>query len=166
MRTALEEEGISILLNARVNRLMPCSDGLQIDVEADGMAQTIPVEAVLISAGRRASLDGLNLEVARVMYDRRGIMVNDRCRTSARHIYAYGDITGRFQFTHMSEHMAKVAVTNALLKISLSIDKRHVPWCTFTDPELAHVGATEAELQEKAFAMKSIGFRSARSTAR
>jgi pyruvate/2-oxoglutarate dehydrogenase complex dihydrolipoamide dehydrogenase (E3) component len=75
--------------------------------------------------------------------------VDDRCRTGQSHIYAVGDVTGRYQFTHMSEHMAKVAVTNALLRFPMKIDEEHVPWVTFTDPELGHVGATEKALQEQ-----------------
>jgi pyruvate/2-oxoglutarate dehydrogenase complex dihydrolipoamide dehydrogenase (E3) component len=92
-------------------------------------------------------VEGLNLEAAGVEYDRRGVSVDDRCRTSQGHIYAAGDVTGRYQFTHMSNHMAKVAVTNALLKYPTSIDVDHVPWVTYTDPELAHVGASEDELE-------------------
>jgi pyruvate/2-oxoglutarate dehydrogenase complex dihydrolipoamide dehydrogenase (E3) component len=76
------------------------------------------------------------------------VTVNDRCRTSRRHIYAVGDVTGRYQFTHMSNHMAKVAVTNALLKVPNSMDVDHVPWVTYTDPELAHVGASANELDD------------------
>ena len=73
--------------------------------------------------------------------------MDDRCRTSRSGIYAVGDVTGRFAFTHMSEHMAKVAAMNALLKAPAKIDAAHLPWTTYTDPELAHVGATEDALR-------------------
>jgi len=78
------------------------------------------------------------------------VTVNESCRTNKRHIYAAGDVTGRYQFTHMSDHMAKIAATKALLKVvPMKIEKNHVPWVTFTDPELAHVGKTEKQLQEE-----------------
>jgi len=101
-----------------------------------------------LATGRRPNVEGLGLEAAGVAFTSRGITVDDRCRTSARHIFACGDVTGRYQFTHMSEHMAKVAATNAILKWPARIDVRHVPWCTFTDPELAHVGSNEGELRK------------------
>jgi dihydrolipoamide dehydrogenase len=149
LKATMEQEGISFLLNARVNRLSRCGDAVQVEAALASATHTFEADAVLIAAGRRANLKGLNLEAAGVKFDQRGIWVDDHCRTSVKHIYAIGDITGRFQFTHMSEHMAKVAMSNALLKLPMAIDKRHVPWCTFTDPELAHVGASEAELKEK-----------------
>jgi pyruvate/2-oxoglutarate dehydrogenase complex dihydrolipoamide dehydrogenase (E3) component len=151
LKARLEDEGIVFLLNARVNRLSRGSGHgeVQIEVEAGGAIRTVVVDAVLVAAGRRANREGLNLEAAGVASDERGIRVNDHCRTNVGHIYAIGDIAGRFLFTHYAEHMAKVAVTNALLKLPFSIDTRHVPWCTFTDPELAHAGASEAELKER-----------------
>jgi pyruvate/2-oxoglutarate dehydrogenase complex dihydrolipoamide dehydrogenase (E3) component len=151
LKETLERDGITFLLNAHVNRVSRCSEdrGVQIEVEAEGSVDTVSVDAILAAAGRRANVKDLNLGAAGVQHDERGICVNDRCRTSAGHIYAIGDVAGRFQFTHFAEHMAKVAVTNALLKLPLSIDTRHVPWCTFTDPELAHVGASEAQLKER-----------------
>jgi hypothetical protein len=113
----------------------------------DGRETVVQGDALLLATGRRANVDSLNLEAAGVKYSGKGIEVNDKCRTNVRHIYAIGDVTGRYQFTHMSEHMARVAAANALLKIPMKIDARHVPWCTFTSPELAHVGATRKELE-------------------
>jgi len=110
---------------------------------------TIKTDALLMATGRRANLHGLGLDEAGVVYTRHGIPVNDRCRTNQRHIYAIGDVTGRYQFTHMSEHMGKVAASNAIFKIPLKIDTKHVPWATYTDPELAHVGAREQDLQKR-----------------
>ena len=104
-------------------------------------------DALLVAAGRKPNVAALNLEAAGVAYDARGIKVDDRCRTSRSGIYAVGDVTGRFAFTHMSEHMAKVAVMNALLKMPVKIDGAHLPWTTYADPELAHVGATEDALR-------------------
>ncbi len=115
----------------------------------DGGRLVLEAEKLLLATGRRVQLDGLNLEAAGVAYSRQGITVNERCRTSKKHIYAIGDVAGRFQFTHMSEHMAKVAATNALLKVPMKMDSKHVPWVTYTDPEVAHVGASRTDLEQK-----------------
>jgi pyruvate/2-oxoglutarate dehydrogenase complex dihydrolipoamide dehydrogenase (E3) component len=150
MKSHLESEGIRFVLNARVQSVAETASGKQISVKLEG-GQTYQAEAdaILVAAGRRPKTRDLNLEAAGVEYDKTGIKVNNKGRTSVRHIYACGDVTGGFQFTHMSEHTAKVAVSNALLKLPMKIDTRHVPWCTYTDPELAHVGATEEDLMRK-----------------
>jgi pyruvate/2-oxoglutarate dehydrogenase complex dihydrolipoamide dehydrogenase (E3) component len=151
LQGTLEEEGVQYLCGARVTRVSQRDDGT-IVIEAaseNGAPQQAEADAVLMAVGRRPNLDGLSLEAAGIDYTKRGITVDDRCRTNHSHIYAVGDITGRYQFTHMSEHMAKTAVTNAILKLPQRIDTKHVPWVTFTDPELGHVGATEAELDEQ-----------------
>jgi pyruvate/2-oxoglutarate dehydrogenase complex dihydrolipoamide dehydrogenase (E3) component len=85
-------------------------------------------------------------------------VVDKHCRTSARNIFACGDVTGLYQFTHMSEHMAKVAASNAILRLPVSIDVRNVPWCTFTDPELAHVGADEDHLEKRGIRYETYRF--------
>ena len=115
----------------------------------DGIRKVLEAEKLLLATGRRVQLDGLNLEAAGVAHTRQGITIDERCRTSKKHIYAIGDVAGRFQFTHMSEHMAKVAATNALLKVPMKMDSKHVPWVTYTDPEVAHVGASRTDLEQK-----------------
>jgi pyruvate/2-oxoglutarate dehydrogenase complex dihydrolipoamide dehydrogenase (E3) component len=141
LRETLEKEGVRYVLGAQVERVE--QDGNTITLTAtNGDTQTIEADALLLATGRAANVDGLNLDAAGVECTRQGITVNDRCRTSQSHIYAVGDVTGRYQFTHMSNHMAKIAVTNALLKVPSSIDADHVPRVTYSDPELAHVGAT------------------------
>jgi pyruvate/2-oxoglutarate dehydrogenase complex dihydrolipoamide dehydrogenase (E3) component len=92
-------------------------------------------------------MDSLNLEAAGVRTNNKGVIVDSRCRSSAKHIYACGDVAGRYLFTHFAEHMAKVAVTNAILHVPARLDERHITWSTFSDPELAHVGRSEEELK-------------------
>ena len=145
----LGREGVQYVLNAGVRRFDLSGEEIRITVEDRGSERTILADALLLATGRRPNVESLNLEAAGVEYGKRGITVDDRCRTSVRHIFAAGDVTGRYQFTHMSEHMAKVAVTNALVKWPMRIDAKHVPWATYTDPELAHVGATEHDLTER-----------------
>ncbi|MEM6647698.1 MAG: FAD-dependent oxidoreductase [Bacteroidota bacterium] len=150
LQAQLEAEGINYIFGAGVEKASPGdSGGVQLHVkQKDGATHVVEADQVLLATGRRANVGTLDLERAGVAYTGRGITVNDRCQTNVGHIYAVGDITGRYQFTHMSEHMAKVASTNALLKVPMSIDKKHVPWVTFTDPEIAHVGATQTELDQ------------------
>jgi len=152
LRQVLEKEGVKYLLDADVEGVTQ-SDGVTtitatVDGETvDGETVEVDADAVLLATGRTANVEQLNLDAAGVAYSPRGVTVDEQCRTNQRHIYAVGDVTGRYQFTHMSGHMAKVALTNALLKLPSSIDATHVPWVTYTDPELAHVGAFPADLQ-------------------
>lgn len=111
-----------------------CSDG-----------QHLGADHILVATGRRPNVDGLGLETAGVEYTRRGITVDRRQRTSQKHIYACGDVCGPYAFTHMAEHQAGVVISNAVFRFPKKTDYRVVPWVTYTDPELARVGLTEAQ---------------------
>lgn len=145
----LETEGVKYALGAKVKKVSSEEGQVSVHVEVDGESKILTGTDLLVATGRRANVSGLKIEVAGVKYSAQGISVDEKCRTNVSHIYACGDVTGEYQFTHMSEHMAKVAATNALLKYPMEVDSRHVPWCTFTDPELAQVGATESQLKEE-----------------
>ena len=146
----LRREGVDFKLSSSINSISEDDEGrILISGERNGEEQTWQSDALLVATGRSANHQNLNLENAGIEYTKRGITVNDRCRTNVRHIYGAGDVTGRYQFTHMSEHMAKVATSNALLKMPMKMDHDHVPWSTYTDPELANVGATEEQLIER-----------------
>ncbi len=80
---------------------------------------------------------------------RKGISIDSKCRTSQKNIYACGDVASTFQFTHYAEHMGKVAISNMLLKLPFKLDTENVPWVTYTDPEVAHVGLSESQLKER-----------------
>ena len=149
LQQRLVEDGVQYLFGAAAEKVARMNGHLALEIEHNGARKTLEADALLLATGRQPNLSALNLEAAGVAYTKRGITVNDKCRTNKRHIYAIGDITGRYQFTHMSEHMGKVAASNAIFKIPLKIDSKHVPWATFTDPELAHVGAREVDLQKK-----------------
>ena len=148
LREILEDEGVRYVLNAQVQGVTASNGTVAVAAEQDGSSVTVEADRLLLATGRTANVDGLNLDAAGIETSRRGITVDDRCRTNQKHIYAVGDVTGRYQFTHMSGHMAKVAVTNAILKMPSTIDSDHVPWVTYTEPELAHVGARESDLEE------------------
>lgn len=110
---------------------------------------TIKAEKILVAVGRAPNVQGLDLEKAGVEYTKRGINVDPRLKTSAKNIYACGDVVGPYQFSHMAEYQAIIAVGNALMPIKQKVNYNAVPWATFTDPELAHVGLTEEEARER-----------------
>ncbi|MCC5907965.1 MAG: mercuric reductase [Balneolaceae bacterium] len=149
LKNELEKEGVRFHLNTKVKRIESVDGQTIIHFEKEYGPVSVRADDILLATGRKANFASLNLKAAGVETEKTGIKVNNRCRTNKKHIYAVGDVTGRYQFTHMSEHMAKVAATSALLKIPMKIDRKHVPWVTYTDPELGHVGATEKELQDK-----------------
>lgn len=109
-----------------------------------GRMETVRGSHLLIATGRRPNTDDLGLEAAGVVYDRRGVTVDRRLRTSNKRIYAVGDVTGRFQFTHMAGEDAGIVIRNALFRLPAKTSDNAVPWVTFTDPELAQIGLSEA----------------------
>lgn len=145
----LAAEGVRFVLNAEAERVE--RDGERIALEVKGASERLVVDALLVAAGRRPNVEGLGLDAAGIAYTSKGITVDAHGRTNVTHVYAAGDVTGQFAFTHMSEHTAKVAVTHALLRLPMKVDAAHLPWVTYTDPELAHVGATAAQLEGTGF---------------
>jgi pyruvate/2-oxoglutarate dehydrogenase complex dihydrolipoamide dehydrogenase (E3) component len=142
----LRREGVVFHLGQKVTTLSRGAGGLTAALD-DG--NTLTCDAVLAAMGREPVVEELDLESAGVQVEEKGIMIDLHCRTSQRHIYAVGDVTGKYNFTHMAEHMSKVAVTNAILRWPANVDARHVVWSTFSDPELAHLGESEAELHKR-----------------
>jgi len=102
------------------------------------------VDEILVAVGRAPNVEGLRLAAAGVKLGKRGIAVNRRLQTNVKHIWAAGDVVGGMQFTHYAGYQA-AAVRNAFLPLRLPFKPGHVPWVTFTDPEIAHVGLTEDE---------------------
>ena len=142
----LAKQGVSFEMNASIKKVEKHDEGVQVVIEQDGKEKAVSGSHLLVATGRKANYEALNLPAAGVKTNKKGIQIDNSCSTNVSHIYAIGDVTGRYQFTHMSEHMSKVAVTRALLKLPMSIDRKHVPWATYTTPELAHVGATQKQL--------------------
>ena len=125
-------------------------NGVAVTIEqAGGREQRIAGSHLLVAAGRRANVEGLGLEAAGVAYSAKGITVDARLRTSNRRIYAIGDVAGGLQFTHMAAYHAGIVIRNALFKLPAKVDTRAVPWVTYTEPELAQVGLTEAMAKER-----------------
>lgn len=109
----------------------------------------VRVEEILVAAGRAPTVEGLGLENAGIEVAKKGLVVDDQLRTTAESVYAAGDITGKYLFTHVAEYQARTALRNALFPVKGKADHRVVPWATFTDPEVARVGLTEAQAREE-----------------
>jgi pyruvate/2-oxoglutarate dehydrogenase complex dihydrolipoamide dehydrogenase (E3) component len=115
--------------------------------DAGGRSQPLEAEALLVAIGRAANVEGLGLDAIGVEYDRGGIKVDDRLRTRHKHIYAAGDINGGYQFTHAAGYEGGIVVSNAVFRLPRKVDYTHLPWCTYTDPELASIGMNEKAAQ-------------------
>jgi pyruvate/2-oxoglutarate dehydrogenase complex dihydrolipoamide dehydrogenase (E3) component len=138
----LRKEGIRFVFGTVGARIEPQAVHLE-------NGDRLECDAILAAAGRKPGVDGLNLAAAGVETNEKGIVVDRRCRSSAKHIYACGDVAGRYLFTHFAEHMGKTAVTNAILHVPAKLDESNMTWVTFTDPELAHVGRSEEDLKRE-----------------
>ncbi len=145
IRQQMAGEGVEFLLNSRVQRVW-LQEGATNVVAG---ASELTTQALLLSVGRRPTVDGMELERAGIEYSSRGIAVNQHLRTRQRHIYAAGDCTGGHQFTHYAGFQGFMAARNALLPGSARAVLPQVPWATFTDPEVAHAGLTEAQAVEQ-----------------
>src|SRR3989338_4213105 len=143
-------EGIKIYTGKKAIRFSKDSGMVSITLEdKDKKQSAVKAENVLVAVGRAANVEGLDLERAGVKYSNKGVEVDAALRTSAKNIYACGDVAGPYQFSHMAEYQAVIAVGNALFPFKRKVDYSAVPWCTFTDPEVARVGLTEDEARAK-----------------
>jgi dihydrolipoamide dehydrogenase len=146
----LVEEGVKIYVGKKAIRFSKEAGSVIITVEDKNKNQSvIKAERLLVAVGRVSNIEGLELEKAKVKYSSKGIKIDNTLRTTAKNIYACGDVVGPYQFSHMAEYQAVIAVGNALFPFKRKVDYNVVPWCTFTDPELAHVGLTEQEARAK-----------------
>jgi len=137
----LRDEGIEIIEGSGVTAVGGVAGALTLTLE-DG--RQIAASHLLVAAGRRPTIDGLGLEAAGIMTGRNGISTDRRLRTNDKRVFAIGDVTGRPQFTHIAGYHAGIVIRNMLLRLPARVDEVITPWVTYTDPELAHVGLTEA----------------------
>ncbi len=142
----LKEEGLDLLTETKAIKLSAEMGRVAVTVEnRKGQKKEIKADSLLIASGRKPNVEGLNLENAGVKYNAVGISTDECLRTTTPNIYACGDVAVPYQFSHMAEYGARIAVQNAFLPIKKKVSYRDVAWCTFTDPELAHAGLTEEE---------------------
>lgn len=145
----LADEGIAIHQRADIKSVESRGTGIALDVEADGQRRRIEGSHLLIAAGRRPRIDGLDLDRAGIRYDGRGITVDRRLRTSVPGVYAIGDAIEAPHLTHVAAYHAGIVIRNALFRLPARVDYTALPWVTYTDPELAQIGASEAEARRR-----------------
>ena len=148
IRDQLQADGITLCEQVEVAAVEPAGNGLAVVLAGNDGAERIEGSDLLVAAGRAPQVQSLNLDVAGVDHDRRGIKVDQRLRTSNKRIFAIGDVIGGYQFTHLGNYHAGIVIRNALFRLPAKVDHSALPWVTYTDPELAHVGLTEAEAEE------------------
>jgi pyruvate/2-oxoglutarate dehydrogenase complex dihydrolipoamide dehydrogenase (E3) component len=144
VRQRLHDEGVALHERTRVTGVEPTSDGVALLTESDGNKARIDGSHLLVAAGRRANIAGLDLAAAGIAHTSAGITVDSHLRTGNRRVYAIGDAVGGLQFTHLASYHAGIVIRHALFRLRARVDLRLVPWVTYSDPELAQIGLTEA----------------------
>ncbi len=145
----LSKEGVQFYLNHATLQVTGRAGEIQVRLKSGDQEKTIQATHLLIATGRRSNSDNLGLEQAGVALEKNNVKVDERLRTTNGHVYACGDITGGYQFTHMAEHQAGVVLRNALFHWPARVETRVIPWCTFTDPEVARVGLSASEAKQQ-----------------
>lgn len=154
MQRVFTEEGIHLVLEAQVQRVERRGNEKAIDYQLGDTGHTVVVDEILVGVGRQPNIHGLNLEQAGVKADsKQGICINDYLQTSNPRIYAVGDCCMSWKFTHAADAAARILIQNALFAV-FGIGRRQLsgltmPWCTYTDPEVAHVGMPASEVAER-----------------
>ncbi|WP_315785762.1 mercuric reductase [Fischerella sp. JS2] len=148
------QEGIRLVLNCQMQRVEKTSDGKKLYFSCNGREDSVTVDEILAGAGRVPNVEGLALETVGVEYDQqRGVMVNDYLQTTNPRIYAAGDICMNWKFTHAADAAARIVIKNTLFSPfglgRYKLSNLVMPWVTYTDPEIAHVGMYEQQAQEK-----------------
>ncbi len=143
-------EGMELLLKADIKEVRKQDGEKIIHYEIDGVEHTVAVDEILVGAGRAPNVEDLGLDQAGVVYhDRRGVQVDDTLRTTNPKIFAAGDICMAYKFTHAADAAARIVIQNALFRGSKKLSALTVPWCTYTDPEIAHVGLYARDAERK-----------------
>ncbi len=150
VQQSLIRDGVKLLFNAKILGVRKESEDKVLALERGGQKEEIRVDEILVGIGRAPNVNGMNLEAAGVAYDPRlGVKVNALLQTSNPRVYAAGDICFPYKFTHTADALARILIANALFKARQKTSSLVIPWCTFTDPEVAHVGMYEKEARDK-----------------
>jgi pyruvate/2-oxoglutarate dehydrogenase complex dihydrolipoamide dehydrogenase (E3) component len=152
----MEKDGVKLRCCGKNLEVRKQNDGIHLIVDSHETHYDEVVDQVLLAVGRTPSVDGLNLEAAGVQYDKKGVKVNAGLQTTNRRIYAAGDICFPYQFTHTADATARIVIQNALFFGRSKANALTIPWCTYTDPEVAHVGLYPHQAEEKRMAIETI----------
>ncbi len=151
---AMRRDGVHLVCGGRTLEVSRDGQEKVLKFECEGRRHEMRVDQILLGVGRKPNVDGLGLEAAGVDYDPRlGVTVNDKLRTSNRRVFAAGDVCSRFKFTHAADAMARIVLQNALFFGRARASALTIPWCTYTEPEIAHVGLYPHEAEAKGIAV-------------
>jgi pyruvate/2-oxoglutarate dehydrogenase complex dihydrolipoamide dehydrogenase (E3) component len=150
VRRSLEADGIRFELGVRLDRVDDAADRVRVHYARNGQTEahagTVEGDALLVAAGRAPNIEDLHLDAAGIAASRQGVTVNARLRTSNPRVYASGDVCSDYKFTHAADAMSRIVIQNALFYGRRKASALVIPWVTYTDPEVAHVGSTDADV--------------------
>ena len=164
VEASMLRDGVKLLCCGKELTVDKTDSGKRLRVDSHGEHYDITVDEILVGVGRTPNVEGLNLGAVGVEFDKTGVKVNSRLQTSNKRIYAAGDICSRYKFTHAADAMAQIVIQNALFPHPLglayaSTDSLIMPWCTYTEPEVAHVGLYEADAQKKGIEVETYTYK-------
>jgi pyruvate/2-oxoglutarate dehydrogenase complex dihydrolipoamide dehydrogenase (E3) component len=145
VKQSLIRDGVRIVTDAILSNAQCTADAKVLHAECLGRTVSVPFDEILVGAGRVPNTEGLNLESAGVRYDHTGVLVDDFLRTTNPQIFAAGDVCSAYKFTHAADFMARIVIQNALFLGRAKMSALTIPWCTYTSPEVAHIGLTERD---------------------
>lgn len=161
---SMQRDGVKLLCCGKDVQIQKTDAGKRMMVHSHGQQYEITVDEILVGVGRTPNVEGLNLEGASVEYEKQGVKVNANLQTTNPRIYAAGDICSKYKFTHAADAMAQIVIQNALFPHPFGLGKANVenlimPWATFTEPEVAHVGMYEADAKAKGLEVETYTFK-------
>lgn len=154
IRQRLKRNGIDIFEGIKVTNIVGSDKTITVTIEEDGQEKSIHGSYLLMATGRCPNIDELDCEKAGVETDKLGVIVDGRLRSSNKKIYAIGDVARTFQFTHAAGYHAEIVIRNALFRQPAKVNYKAMPWVTYTEPEMAHVGMNEMIAEDSGFKYK------------
>jgi pyruvate/2-oxoglutarate dehydrogenase complex dihydrolipoamide dehydrogenase (E3) component len=155
-RSMIDQDGIKLMCCGKELKVNGNAGDKRLLLDSHGERYDIVVDEILVGGGRRPNVEGLGLEEAGVAYSTVGVTVDERLRTSNPRIYAAGDVCSRYKFTHAADAMARIVIANALFMGRRKASNLVIPWCTYTDPEVAHVGYYEKDARAAGYDVATI----------
>lgn len=156
VQQAMARDGVRFEFDMKVLEVKARGVEKVVAFESDGQRREVVADQILLAAGRAPNIEGLGLEAAGVRFSPKGVEVDDRMRTRNKNVYACGDVATRYQFTHIADAQARIVIQNALFFGRAKASALTVPWCTYTTPEIAHVGLYEKDAKEKGIAVDTL----------
>ncbi len=156
LRRQIETDGVKIITGAKIQHAASRNGAKSLALTVGDKSVDLPCDAILVAVGRVPNLENLGLDAAGVRFGRRGVDVDERLRTSNPKVFAAGDICSRYQFTHAADAMARLVIANSLFLARRKVTDLIMPWCTYTDPEIAHAGFYEKDARAAGFDVATI----------